>query len=211
VFFNFLNILISISLCIFIIPFLISIVVIINIFNALTLSIHMFQSLLQHPSESKNLDMFLIMCQPVKYGRANDRNQEMLVDVLLSDSLPRIQKSLSFIFSGDANKLGSVADPEKLLRMFNSTIVEGNVKCGQQLHNFGFTIASTIKSLDGFRHLKHLISEKVKATSTNEYDMENAIWSSRHYCIMVSLFFYNLLFFQCIFISESFTLVHAYI
>jgi hypothetical protein len=147
------------------------------------------------PSKSHKLQLFKIMCSPVQYGRTIPRNQEMVVDVLLSDNLPHLQETLELAFTivepndnddddeetknnssppssstPPSSSYSKLACPENILTVLNGTILEKNIKCAAKLQGKRFTIDGTIKSMDRLLSclLKKAKKESIKADLYSE-------------------------------------------
>jgi hypothetical protein len=141
-----------------------------------------FGSLLENepdPSESDKLDLFRIMCQPIAYGRTIPRNQEMVVDVLLSDNLPNVQRMLEQVFWSDNSKRISVMKPENVLRVLTATILDGNLACAAKLQGKRFTIDCTVKAIEG------LLRQLLEGNNYTRERAEDAVLESEHFCALI--------------------------
>jgi len=97
------------------------------------------------PSVCMHLDLFQLMCLPEGIRtKAVPRNQGMVLDVLLSDSLQGLQSSINGAFSCEAKK---DENPERIVRLLAATICDGNVTTAALLQTKRINIEATVEKL----------------------------------------------------------------
>jgi len=97
------------------------------------------------PSACMQLELLQLMCLPEGIGtKAVPRNQSMVLDVLVSDSLKNFQTCIKEVFSSDANRN---AHPERLVLLLAATICDGNVTTAALLQSKKISIDKTVAKM----------------------------------------------------------------
>jgi hypothetical protein len=102
------------------------------------------------PTTCPNLELFSIVCQPNGgVSKVIPRNQEMVLDVLLSDKLRKLPDTIKAIFSSDnsSNMAGSGLRPERIVQLFSACIRQGNLRTASKLQAHRVSVEATVTVL----------------------------------------------------------------
>ena len=118
------------------------------------------------PSSWVGLELFDVACVPSPGARPLPRNQEMVLEVLLSKALLRIRSGLEQVFFGTGSQHrhqggsnvggggggsggglsgGAAARPERMVRLLSRCISGGNIRTASVLQVFSFIRGAFIR------------------------------------------------------------------
>jgi hypothetical protein len=103
------------------------------------------------PTTSPYLEIFAIACQPCgPESKALHRNQDLVLEVLLSDSLQKFPNFIHDIFFGNTNDILSHCGykPENIVKLFSATICQGNIRAASKLQAHRITVDTTVSALN---------------------------------------------------------------
>ena len=102
------------------------------------------------PSDCDQLELFQLMCLPDgPDGRSVPRNQEMVLEVLLSDRLAHLRACQEAVVFGPARSPGAAgAKPERIAWLLSACICQNNVKTAAKLQSRRMGIDATMSKID---------------------------------------------------------------
>ena len=138
------------------------------------------------PSGCNQLELFQILCLPNgPGGKAVPRNQEMVLDVLLSDSLTNVKAALDAVF--DETSAGVTSSPETILNLLSATICQSNIKAASKLQGKGVRLETTLHRAHSL--LVHLTGSHKTAEDAPVMDRveeEDALAGSAYFVALIA-------------------------